>query len=293
MSYKQKRIVLILPILFLFLSGICIMAYPILSTAYMDSVRSEVHTQYVDQISVQDTSQLDAIRASAVEYNRRLFSGELSLLTPEENGYYEEMIIPDVTNVMGYVTIPRLAVELPIFHGVGNDALSTGCGHMPQSSLPVGGASTHAVISAHTGMANSKMFTDLPLMQPGDLFQLDVLGETLTYQILSDDDIQTVLPQEVSKIRIRPGEDLCTLVTCTPFGVNTHRLLVTGHRIPTPVIPEDTAVAPDSMESPVEAQESLWVQEYWHSVGMGLLIIGACMLPMAGYTLFHKLHRKK
>ena len=290
MSNKTRTTLIVLLIL-VFLTGIGIMVYPIASTLYMDSVRSEVHTQYSSEIAVQDSSHLDNIRASAQAYNQRLFAGELSILTPEENGYYQEMIIPGVTDTMGYISIPRLNIELPIYHGVGNDSLSAGCGHMPQSSLPVGGANTHAVISAHTGMANAKMFSDLPLLKPGDRFQLEVLGETLTYEIQSETDIQTVLPHEVQVIRIRPGEDLCTLVTCVPFGVNSHRLLVTGHRIPTP---EDSESAAASIH-PVadDSKDSLWAQEYWYSVRQGLIIIAIIIVPFGVYLILHKFRRNK
>jgi len=128
-------------------------------------------------------------------------------------------------------SIPKINVSLPVYHGIGTDALNIGAGHMPQSSLPVGGANTHAVISAHTGMASSPMFTDLELLVPGDTFQITVLGETLTYMIQSEADIRTVLPQQIDYVQIKENEDLVTLVTCTPYGVNSHRLLVRGIRI--------------------------------------------------------------
>lgn len=273
---NKTRTTLIVLLLLVCIMGIGIMAYPIVSTRYMERVSSEVHTQYTDRIAIQDTDHLDQIRASAQAYNQRLFTGGLSLLTPEENGYYQEMIIPDVTDTMGYITIPRLNVSLPIYHGVGNDSLSRGCGHMPQSSLPIGGPNTHAVLSAHTGMAKSKMFTDLPMLQPGDTFELEVLGDTLTYEIQTNADIQTVLPSDIQAISIRSGEDLCTLVTCVPFGVNTHRLLVTGHRIPTPndPAPDGASIRPAS-EIP---KESVWEVEYRKSVIQGILIISIIIL---------------
>lgn len=285
---RKRRTALIILLIVILLIGISIMAYPIVSTMYMERVQSKVHTQYTDQIAVQDTSLLDQIRESAHIYNQRLFTGEISIMTPEENGYYQEMTIPGVS-AMGYIKIPRLHIELPIYHGVGNDSLSSGCGHMPQSSLPVGGENTHAVISAHTGMASSKMFTDLPLLEPGDWFQLEVMDETLTYEIQSDADLQTVLPNEVQAIRIRPGEDLCTLVTCVPFGVNSHRLLVTGHRIPTPA---EVPVPDISMESVETAPPSIWIQEYWHTVRQCLIMIATMLFPLGCYIVIQKIHQK-
>lgn len=266
---KRTCLLLILTIV-LVLMGIGIMAYPIVASRYADSVRSEVHTQYEKIIENTNESELAEIRESARTYNQQLFARDISVLDVTSNGYFEEMNIPGMNGVMGYIHIPRLAVVLPIYHGVGNDALSAGCGHMPQSSLPVGGANTHAVISAHTGMASGAMFTDIELLKPGDIFQLEVLGERLTYEIQCNEDIKVVLPTEVDTIQIRPDEDLLTLVTCTPYGVNTHRLLVTGHRISTPEGQEDVSKVPDTQEKKLE---SVWSTEYWHSMRMGVYIV--------------------
>ena len=275
LSAKYQIVLYVTVMLLMLVIGIGFMIYPILSSQYMETVRSQIQMQYQEQISESNTDQLDSIREAAQAYNIKLASGELSLLEPTENGYFDQLIIPDVTDVMAYIHIPKIHVDLPVYHGVGNDALSSGCGHMPQSSLPVGGESTHAVISAHTGMASSAMFSDLPLLVPGDIFQIEVLGETLTYEIQSQDDIQTVLPVEVRAIQIKNGEDLCTLVTCVPFGVNTHRLLVTGHRIPTPDVQHGEA--PASVSVADETPKSVWQDEYWKSVKIGLWSILAIL----------------
>lgn len=276
-------------ILLMLLLGIGIMVYPIISSQYMETVRSQIQTQYKEQISVSNSDQLDSIREAARAYNIKLASGELSLLEPTENGYFDQLIIPGGTDVMAYVHIPKIHVDLPVYHGVGDDALSSGCGHMPQSSLPVGGESTHAVISAHTGMANSAMFSDLPLLEPGDIFQVEVLGDTLTYEIQSQDDIRTVLPVEVRAVQIKNGEDLCTLVTCVPFGVNTHRLLVTGHRIPT----AEKVESNENQESvQPKAKTSVWQDEYWKSIRIGLFLILPILLIASACGSF-LLYRKK
>lgn len=275
LSQKQKNILALSVLLSMLLLGIGIMVYPLISSAYMEKVQSQIQTQYQEQIKKSNTDQLDELRKAAEQYNQRLASGELSLLEPEENGYFEQLMIPDVTSVMAYIHIPKIYVNLPVYHGVGTDSLSSGCGHMPQSSLPIGGESTHAVLSAHTGMASSAMFSDLPLLEPGDTFQVEVLGDVLTYEIQSAEDIQTVLPVEVQSVQIQNGEDLCTLVTCVPFGVNTHRLLVTGHRIPTPASPEPEAETENGSE---EQRNSVWLDEYIRSVKIGLIVVHVILL---------------
>ena len=190
---------------------------------------------------------------------------------------------------MGYIRIPKIHVELPIFHGVATDTLDAGCGHMPQSSLPIGGESTHAVLSAHTGMASAPMFSDLPQLTVGDRFTIKILGQDLTYEIQSEADIRTVLPVEVQAVQIKSGQDLCTLVTCVPFGVNTHRLLVTGHRITAAEKP----VSSESMEMPEEENSpSLWKAEYMKSLWIGFGVLVLILLMGAGTILWCRLHKK-
>ena len=289
LSSKQKMILAIGGVVLMLVLGIGIMVYPIVSSAYMETVRSGIQTQYQEQIAESNQEQLDEVREAAVLYNKQLSAGELFVLEPEKNGYFEQMLVPGMTKVMAYIHIPRIHIDLPVYHGVGNDALSSGCGHMPQSSLPVGGESTHAVISAHTGLANSAMFSDLTLLKEGDVFQIDVLGETLTYEIQSSDDIRTVLPGEVQAVQIKNGQDLCTLVTCTPIGVNTHRLLVTGHRIPTPT-EESNAQLPEA-EVGADNMKSPWKQEYLNSVKIGIAIM--TVIPMTAVMAAFFYMRKK
>lgn len=145
---------------------------------------------------------------------------------------------------MCYVDIPKIGVHLPVEHGMSADTLEKSVGHVVGTSLPVGGANTHAVLSAHSGMASSKLFSDIDQLAEGDIFYIHVLGDTLTYQV---DNIATVLPTDTSLLQIEDGKDLVTLVTCTPFGVNTHRLLVRGHRVPyTPETAEEITATPAS-----------------------------------------------
>lgn len=266
--------------------GIGVMLYPILAARYAELVRSEIQIQYEEVIQEADTSELDAIRESAIAYNERYFRGEIDPLDPAAYGYFEELVLPD-TEVMAYVIIPKLGLTLPVYHGIGDDALSQGCGHMPQSSLPVGGINTHTVISAHTGMAESPMFSDLELIEIGDIFHIHVLGEYLTYEVES---VSVVLPQEVNTVMIRQGKDLATLITCTPYGVNTHRLLVTGTRIATPAAEEtEPTAAPDTEED----TGSVWLEQYWHSVKIGIFISGAVVILILLVLLFLFIQKRR
>lgn len=249
------------------LIGIGVTAYPIVSASYSEKVRSEIHTEYEEVMQVLDTAVLEEAKEKAEVYNDGFFHGEIDPLTPKENGYYDFLNVAG-NGIMGYVHIPKIHVNLPIYHGIGEDALSRGAGHLPQSSLPVGGANTHAVISAHSGMAASPMFSDLPLLKEGDTFTLEILGESLTYEV---DKIQTVLPVDIESIRIESGEDLCTLVTCTPYGINTHRLLVRGHRIETP---QETVIQMDMVEPLELEQASIWREEYYRSLIKGTILGG-------------------
>jgi len=252
------------------LFGIAVMVYPIISSKYADSVRSQIHTEYENELEEIDTSEIDALRKSAIAYNKRLFTGQISPLMPKETGYYQELRMKN-TKVMCYISIPKIDVFLPVYHGIGNDALSNGAGHLPQSSLPIGGPDTHAVISAHTGMAKSPMFSDLELLKEGDIFQIQVLNETLTYKV---HEINVVLPNEIESVRIQRDRDLVTLVTCTPYGVNSHRLLVTGHRIENPPVEEIREIVEDRED----ANTSVWTDQYWHSVKIGIGIAAGIII---------------
>ena len=262
---KAKQIIILALCAVLLLGGLAAVAYPMVSSWYIANHRSEVGSSY-DAAVAAEQNVLDTIRAAAVEWNRQLANGEIDPLKPEENGYTEQLVL-DGVDAMGYIEIPAISVTLPIYHGVSSTALSKGVGHMPQSSLPVGGATTHTVLSAHTGMAGNPGFSDLETLREGDVFSLHVLGEVLNYRVT---EIQTVLPAQVEHIQIQTGKDLCTLITCTPFGVNSHRLLVTGERV---------AAADESVETPIQTEEapreSVWAQHYRQAVlaGGGIILL--------------------
>ena len=178
--------------------------------------------------------------------------------------------------VICYIDIPKINVYLPVQHGTGAETLEKSVGHVVGTSLPVGGSSTHAVLSAHSGMASSKLFSDIDQLTEGDTFYIHVLGDTLAYKV---DAVHTVLPTDTSRLQIEDGKDLVTLVTCTPFGVNTHRLLVRGHRVP--YVPEQEA--PAAAEKPVA---SSWTQHYLTGLGVGL---GAVAVIGGAYFLVRRM----
>lgn len=264
MSKKKKTIAIVI-LIFLLLFGIALMAYPYVSAVYSERVRSVIQTEY--QEAVEDPAkaeEITALRQAAIEYNHKLYSGLISPLDTEANGYFQQLKLSG-SSIMCYIRIPAIDVSLPVYHGIGSEALSVGAGHMPQTSLPIGGENTHAVISAHTGMASSAMFSDIGLLEPGDLVYIDVLGETLTYQVY---DSETVLPVEVDYVKIQTGKDLLTLVTCTPINVNTHRLLVHCERIETSVEGEG-----DSTTAVAETKDdSLYSHQYVQNIFIGLLV---------------------
>lgn len=262
---KAKQIIVLALCAVLLLGGITAVAYPMVSSWYIANHRSEVGSSY-DAAVAAEQNVLDTIRAAAVKWNRQLANGEIDPLKPEKNGYTEQLVL-DGVDAMGYIEIPAISVTLPIYHGVSSTALSKGVGHMPQSSLPVGGETTHTVLSAHTGMAGNPGFSDLETLREGDVFSLHVLGEVLNYRVM---EIQTVLPAQVEHIQIQHGQDLCTLITCTPFGVNSHRLLVTGERV---------AAADEDVDTPIQTEEapreSVWAQHYRQAVlaGGGIILL--------------------
>lgn len=208
--------------LLLFMAGAAVMAYPAIS-----SYVNQLHGSYViqslsDRVSQAESGELAEQRCLAEAYNAQLSgTGDGTAVD-----YYGILDYGD--GVMGCIRIPEIGVSLPIYHGVGDEVLAKGVGHLPQSAFPIGGAGNHTVLTGHTGLPSAKLFTDLTKLEEGDVFYIQILEQTLTYQV---DRIRVVLPDEAAALCPVPGEDLCTLVTCTPYGVNSHRLLVTGIRM--------------------------------------------------------------
>ena len=208
------------------------------------------------------------------------YSREVLLAASED---YEDLLNIAGNGIMGFVVIPKISVNLPINHGTDSQTLAAGVGHLLGSSLPVGGPNTHAVLTAHSGMSGQKMFSDIDELEIGDLFYLEVLGETLAYQV---DQIKTVLPENTTYLQIAENEDFCTLVTCTPFGINTHRLLVRGERVPL----ETDADEPADIDIPEAATTgSTWERHYLVGILLGLCLA----LLLAVILLFATRQRKK
>ena len=236
-----------------------LMLYPLVGELLSERYHSDVETAYTAAITDTDDTELTAQRQAAEQYNAML-SG--TAITEEgadapSSAYTEQLT---VGGVMCYIDIPKIGVYLPVQHGTDAETLEKSVGHVVGTSLPVGGSSTHAVLSAHSGMASSKLFSDIDQLKLGDTFFVHVLGDTLVYEV---DSINTVVPTDTSLLQIEDGKDYVTLVTCTPFGVNTHRLLVRGHRVP--YVPAQTA-------EDVETQKatSSWAQHYLTGLVVGL-----------------------
>lgn len=224
----RKHLSTILLIL-IFLVGLSLLLYPTVSDYWNSLHQSRAIAQYAEQVANLDNDVYEQLWADADAYNRTLPGmAQRYVLTDEEKEAYEQLLDPSGTGVMGYIEIPEISCSLPIYHGTDEAVLQIAIGHIEGSSLPVGGESTHCVLSGHRGLPSAKLFTDLDKLDTGDTFILRVLDETLTYEV---DRILIVEPYELSALEIEEGRDYCTLVTCTPYGVNTHRLLVRGHRV--------------------------------------------------------------
>ena len=213
----------------LLLIGLSLLLYPTVSDYWNSFHQTRAIATYSENVAALDNASYDAILDAARQYNRNLCSRSNSfLLSEEQKAEYESLLDISGQGVMGYIEIPEIDVSLPIYHGTEDPVLQVAVGHLEWTSLPVGGESTHCVLSGHRGLPSAKLFTDLDKLREGDTFLLRVLDEILTYEV---DQILIVEPQDTAALEIAEGEDYCTLVTCTPYGINTHRLLVRGHRI--------------------------------------------------------------
>ena len=225
MKKHLPTIVLVL----IFCIGLSLLLYPTVSDYWNSLHQSRAISNYADAVAALDNEDYDRILESARNYNQNLAKNGTSWnLTEEQKEEYEKQLCVDDTGIMSYIEIPSIDCSLPIYHGTDEGVLQKAIGHIAGSSLPVGGKSTHCVLSGHRGLPSAKLFTDLDQLKEGETFLLRTLDETLTYQV---DQILIVEPNELQALQIEEGEDLCTLVTCTPYGVNSHRLLVRGHRI--------------------------------------------------------------
>lgn len=283
---KNRGLMIGAAVLLFFLS-LGITLYPLISTHYNERHQSLIYTEYQEKVEKIDHSERIQAKQLADAYNKAIVSGtqlsdsysKESLLFASED--YDSQLNLAGDGIMGYLEIPMIQVHLPIYHGTDPETLDAGIGHLLGSSLPVGGEATHSVLTAHSGMANQKLFSDLDKLKEGDVFYLEVLGEKLAYQV---DAIHTVLPHDTTFLSIAEGKDYCTLVTCTPFGVNTHRLLVRGSRIPY----KEAEVIVEEQITNAEQPASTWEQQYVKGILAG---IGAVIF-ISVVVLVLKLHRE-
>ena len=251
-----------------------LLLYPLVGELLSERYHSDIETVYTAAIEGTDKTELTAQREAAEQYNAMLSGTAITEggASAPPLAYAQQLT---VGGVMCYVDIPKISVYLPVQHGTDADTLERAVGHVIGTSLPVGGSSTHAVLSAHSGMASSKLFSDIDQLAVGDVFYIHVLGDTLAYKV---DAIHTVPPTDTHLLQIEDGKDLVTLVTCTPFGINTHRLLVRGHRVP--YLPEQEAAAAE--EKPAA---SSWMRHYLTGLGIGL---GAVAVVGGAYFLVRR-----
>lgn len=229
-----------------FLAGLSLLLYPTASDYWNSMHASKAVADYNAEVNQLTRTQYDEIWAAATAYNQSLQNSESDFyLTDEQKEQYASLLDIGGTGIMGYIEIPNIKLSLPIYHGTEDSVLQIAVGHLEWSSLPVGGKGTHCVLSGHRGLPSAKLFTNLDQLVEGDTFVLRVLDEVLTYQV---DKILIVEPEDTDALKVEEGKDLCTLVTCTPYGVNSHRLLVRGHRIENQAQAETIRVTSDAMQ---------------------------------------------
>ena len=275
----------------LLLIGLSLLLYPTVSDYWNSFHQTRAIATYAENVAALDNASYDAIWDAARQYNRNLCSRSNSfLLSEEQKAEYESLLDISGQGVMGYIEIPEIDVSLPIYHGTEDPVLQVAVGHLEWTSLPVGGESTHCVLSGHRGLPSAKLFTDLDKLREGDTFLLRVLDEILTYEV---DQILIVEPQDTAALEIAEGEDYCTLVTCTPYAINTHRMLVRGTRVPYNGEDEETAT-PQTVQyqelhtgNVVKRMVDAWP---WISVTGSLVIGGEALLLL---LLLHRCKKRE
>ena len=229
MKKKWMSRLMTLLIVVVFVAGLSFLLYPTVSNLWNQAHQSRAIATYTEQVEKLDDSSNKEMLKAARKYNKELLKkADHWKLSKKDKKKYESLLDVFGTGIMGYIEIPKIDCSLPVYHGTDEGALQIAIGHLEGSSLPVGGKSSHCVLSGHRGLPSARLFTDLDQMEEGDTFILNILGHKLAYEV---DQIKVVLPEEMSDLEIQEGKDLCTLVTCTPYGINTHRLLVRGHRV--------------------------------------------------------------
>ena len=277
---KGRRFTTILLVIII-LAGLSLLLYPTVSD-YINSITfHEAIIDYRSRVEDLDRSEYERIMADARAYNEELArrSVIVTSLDDEQREVYNSMLDVTGTGIMGYIEIPKINISLPIYHGATDAVLQSGVGHLEGSSLPIGGEGTHALLSAHRGLPSAKLFTNIDQLVEGDVFTVRVMNEAMTYEV---DQITVVLPYEVENLRIEPDQDYCTLITCTPYGVNSHRLLVRGHRIETP-----------AGDTPLIDNQRMTINPYTWSLTTLLIVLGSILvLIIVTVIVIVKLRRK-
>ena len=281
----MKRTSIIILAVVLLIMALCIIAYPWISNYLNDRYQSMILTEYEKDVEVLDDAEIQEAVQAARAYNENLSPIRYNREAIEAAAFsYEELLNLHGSGLIGYIKIPKIDVNLPIYHGTSEEVLQTGIGHLMGSSFPVGGNGAHAVLTGHSGVAGKRLFSDLDQLAPGDMFFLHVLGDTLAYQVVA---INTVLPYETDLLLADPDQDLCTLVTCTPYGVNSHRLLVRGSRV---AYEEAAEEIPETTEEPIR---STWKENYLKGLAVGgSAALGAVFVGMLVLLVFKKQKRR-
>lgn len=268
----------------LFTSAIILMGYPYIAN-YIFEHRTDsiVETTEKSERNMEDRKR-EEYADEINKYNQELYSGRIQLQDPfkemfeeKETGKYNELLNINKNGIMGTIVIPAINIKLPIYHGTSEKILEKGIGHLEGSSLPLGGENTHTVLTGHTGLSNAKLFTDLSEMKEGEFFFLNILGEQLVYQV---NQIRIVLPTDLEELYIKKGKDYCTLVTCTPYGVNTHRLLVRGERV------ENEGILENKRNFEKKRIESRWMKEYKYALKSSLGMLGGSFILLYFFRKF-------
>lgn len=232
-------------LILILLAGVSLLLYPTVSDYWNSFHQSRAIASYAEQVANIDDAQYEELWDAARDYNQSLLHRPNDfILSDEQQEIYKSLLDFGGNGIMGYIEIPMIDVMLPIYHGTEESVLQIAVGHLDWTSLPVGGAGSHCVLSGHRGLPSARLFTDLDKLKVGDVFMLHVLNEILTYEI---DQILIVEPQDTDPLLIEPGKDLCTLITCTPYGINSHRMLVRGHRIESQEEPKDIRITADAV----------------------------------------------
>lgn len=285
----MRRILPLIFIALIFLAGIVLVVYPMVSNTLYERDQSTVLAEYDETVAQAEQSELEEALELARDYNRQLLEGSVFLTDPFDPNLqldptvkpYADLLNLEGDGMMGYVEVPKIDVYLPIYHGTTSEVLEKGVGHLQNTSLPVGGESTHAVLTGHTGLSGKRLFTDLTEVEVGDVFYLHILGQTLAYQV---DRIDIVDPDDTALLQVETGEDLVTLVTCYPYGINTQRLLVRGTRIS-----YEEAVEQQAAQGTMSPGDSVWVRQYRKAI----LVCVAVYVPLTAVVVLLLLRRRK